>query len=72
MKSGNLPKEPGLRVEQHTRTAPQRCLPEADRPHTKLQGIRHMYADLIHLAMGVTFLGMWALIGHITVARRRS
>lgn len=31
-----------------------------------------MDADLIHLTMGVTFLGMWALIGHIAVVRRRS
>ncbi len=31
-----------------------------------------MDADLIHLMMAVTFSGMWALIGHIAVVRRRS
>jgi len=31
-----------------------------------------MDTDLIHLVMAVTFFGMWILIGHITVARRRS
>ncbi len=31
-----------------------------------------MDIDLIQLTMALTFLGVWALIGHITVVRRRS
>jgi len=31
-----------------------------------------MASDLIHLTMAITFLGVWALIGHIAVVRRRS
>lgn len=31
-----------------------------------------MDTDLIHYVMAITFLALWAMIGHIAVVRRRS
>lgn len=35
------------------------------------KGTYPMATDLIHLTMAVTFLGVWALIGHLAVVHRR-
>jgi hypothetical protein len=31
-----------------------------------------MDTDLIHYTMAITFIALWAVIGHIAVVRRRS